>query len=391
MVEVAKTFKKVEDIVLYRDSRYFSSFPSIITLKNGDVCLFFRRGRDIRNILPSPLPENFQYLTTDIDHVDPRSEISMIRYSSQLTSHGKVEGLPVNIEAGDQDPSVIELSDGTVVMASFSWYPFSAEFMELIGSYRNQMLGDPAKPSLLYIYWGSYTRYSQDGAKSWSPHNYLPPLPDYPPIIPYQRPFHGGPVRGSLVEVGDEVLLATYTTLWKGGPPLTCHLFASEDKGRTWNYRTPIAWDENSTVSFAEPALYRTPSGKIIAFLRTKNLEDDYLATVESLDNGHSWSTWKEHKVKGHPFHPYKLPDGRVFLSYGYRHEPYGIRARILDPECNNIEDAEEIILRDDGFCHDIGYPWSTLLPDGKLCVAYYFSTAEDTTRHIACTVLELK
>ena len=90
----------------------------------------------------------------------------------------------------------------------------------------------------------------------------------------------------------------------------------------------------------------------------------------------------------GHPYHALRLPDDRVLLTYGYRHEPYGIRARVLDPECTDFS-GEEIVLRDDGGGRDLGYCWSCLTADGRALVVYYFNE-EEGARHIAGTFLEL-
>ena len=73
-----------------------------------------------------------------------------------------------------------------------------------------------------------------------------------------------------------------------------------------------------------------------------------------------------------------ELKDGRVFLAYGYRKEPYGIRARVLDPDCANIRETEEFIIRDDGGSPDLGYPWCVTLPDGRILVVYYLNKKED-------------
>jgi len=78
-----------------------------------------------------------------------------------------------------------------------------------------------------------------------------------------------------------------------------------------------------------------------------------------------------------------------VLLVYGYRHQPFGVRARVLDPECENVTGAPEIILRDDGGNGDLGYPWVTLLTKKRALVVYYFNKA-DGLRHIAGTILAL-
>jgi hypothetical protein len=59
----------------------------------------------------------------------------------------------------------------------------------------------------------------------------------------------------------------------------------------------------------------------------------------------------------------------------------------VLDDECTDFS-GPEIILRDDGLGTDLGYPWATRLPDGRVLVTYYISGA-DGVRHIAGTILE--
>jgi hypothetical protein len=59
----------------------------------------------------------------------------------------------------------------------------------------------------------------------------------------------------------------------------------------------------------------------------------------------------------------------------------------VLDDECADFG-GSEIVIRDDGTGTDLGYPWATLLPDGRVLVTYYISGA-DGVRHIAGTILE--
>ena len=93
---------------------------------------------------------------------------------------------------------------------------------------------------------------------------------------------------------------------------------------------------------------------------------------------------------KGHPLHALRLKDNRVLLTYGYRHAPLGIRARILNAECSDFSTAPEIVLRDDGGTTDLGYPWSVQLDERRVLVAYYFNVGRDI-QHIAGTVLEIR
>ena len=87
-----------------------------------------------------------------------------------------------------------------------------------------------------------------------------------------------------------------------------------------------------------------------------------------------------------------RLPDNRVLLTYGYRHEPCGVRARILNAECTDFATAPEIIIRDDADDGDVGYTWAVQLDEKRVLVVYYinFDRAKGT-RHIQGSILEIE
>ena len=79
--------------------------------------------------------------------------------------------------------------------------------------------------------------------------------------------------------------------------------------------------------------------------------------------------------------------DVQPFLpDYGYRREPYGIRASFSYDQGRTWDIAHEVVLRTDGGGRDLGYPSSVELPDGSILSAYYFHTESDTTRRIEAT-----
>ena len=164
------------------------------------------------------------------------------------------------------------------------------------------------------------------------------------------------------------------------------HLLNSSDAGATWSYSAPVATD--AKISFNEASLYETPRGDLVAFLRTEKL-DDHLVLARSTDGGKSFLPWEDPGFQGHPAQALRLPDDRVLLVYGYRHSPFGIRARVLNAECTNAATAGEIILRDDGGNVEIGHPRAAMLSGNRALVVYYFNQTAGT-RDIAGTILEL-
>ncbi len=80
-----------------------------------------------------------------------------------------------------------------------------------------------------------------------------------------------------------------------------------------------------------------------------------------------------------------KLLDGRLCMTYGYRAQPFGIRARLSSDE--GLTWDQEIILRDDGGSHDLGYPRTMQRPDGTLVTVYYFSDRLAGEGYIAATL----
>jgi hypothetical protein len=164
------------------------------------------------------------------------------------------------------------------------------------------------------------------------------------------------------------------------------HLLISTDKGETWKYSCPVATDPK--ITFNEASLYETPKGDLVAFIRTENF-DDHTVVARSADGGKSFQPWQDAGFQGHPHYALRLPDKRALLVYGYRHVPFGIRARVLNAECTDITTAKEMILRDDGGNGDLGYPWATMISKKRALVVYYFNIG-DGTRHIAGTILEV-
>jgi hypothetical protein len=178
--------------------------------------------------------------------------------------------------------------------------------------------------------------------------------------------------RGALCEAPDGRIFWVVARHDQEQPARTStHLLVSTDRGLTWRYAAPVASDP--TVSFNDSSAYVTPRGDLIAFLRTADF-GDHACLARSTDGGRTFEPWQDLGFQGHPLHALRLPDRRVLLTYGFRHAPFGIRARVLNPECTDAARAPEFVLRDDGATTDLGYPWSVQLDARRVLVVYYMN-----------------
>lgn len=366
---------------LYRDPRFHSAFPSVIRFDDGRLLLAFRRARDALWLVP---PERRGEIDPfgRMDHIDSRSHILLMELGPDgVPLDAEPDMLPIDPEAGDQDPSLLLLPGDRVFLASFSWYPLPAGHAGLL---KGRSASGDSGPGPRYLFWGSHTALRGRSAASWlRHHDYLTPGGGFGRALsPCGSKNVVSPVRGQPLLSGQEVLLAVYGNARQG-----CALFASADQGRQWHFRGLIARDPEARIAYQEPALCPDGQGGMVCFMRTAGA-GGRLATSRSKD-GEAWSAPRLHQLRGEPFHPLLLGDGRVLLSYGYRVEPYGIRARLLGSPLDDPDEAQEVIVRDDGGCADLGYPWAVQLADGRVLLTYYWTDAEGV-RLIAGTRLAL-
>lgn len=365
--ELLPGVKKVKDVVVYEDARFYSCFPSVVKRPDGELLAAFRRAPDRR-----------VFGESGNQHVHPNSYLVMVRSSDGENWTTEPELIYAHPFGGSQDPCLLQLTDGTLLCASYLWTMVSEEGRE--------NLKKPYSENSAAVFMGGYLVHSADGGKTWQG-------PVYPPHIAPEINFNaqGEPLpaynRGALCEgKNGRIYWAVAANDQESPRKTSVHLLTSDDKGLTWNYQSVVA--EDKTVTFNETSVYETPRGDLVAFLRTANL-DDKACITRSTDGGRTFGKWESMGFQGHPLNALRLPDNRVLLTYGYRHEPFGIRARILNAECTDFATAPEMILRDDGGSTDLGYTWPVLLGNNRVLVIYYFNK-EKGTRHIAGTILEI-
>jgi len=362
---------KIKHFVIYEDLSFYSAFPSVIKNEDGEILVAFRRA-----------PDRKVFLEKGTRHVDPNSYLVLVRSRDNGFSwSGEPELLYAHPFGGSQDPCLLKLRDGTLLCASYGW-----------AFIREDGLQNLKQPVFAIgeevVFLGGYVLRSSDMGNSWDG-------PFYPPNIPPEI---------KLSALGEPLPAYNRGAMWEGSDgrifwvvaagndrdnlrKTSNYLLISEDKGFSWQYSCPVAEDDDA--AFNETSIYETPNGDLVAFIRTAGLEDQ-ACIARSGDGGESFGPWQKMGFQGHPLQALRLPDNRVFLVYGYRHKPYGIRARVLNPECTDYNTAEEIIIRADGGSGDIGYPWAVMLDDNRVLVTYYFNI-DNGTRHIAGSILEIE
>ena len=165
------------------------------------------------------------------------------------------------------------------------------------------------------------------------------------------------------------------------------------DGGRTFGF---LSWIGPEPEGFdIMPASVRLSRSRILAAVRSREgrqafgTAENWIDLYASDDNGATWQYLNRPVARtgwgGNPPTLMALLDGRLCMTYGYRDAPFRMCARLSEDAGTTWGD--EIVLRDNGGCHDIGYPRTVQRPDGTVVTAYYFTDAPDGERYIAATL----
>ncbi len=214
-----------------------------------------------------------------------------------------------------------------------------------------------------------------------------------------------GPYR--LPTFGREELLARTDYLIEGKDEVTAFVAASKgngsegqplcirtsDGGATWELvgwigkRPPV-----DAYGYAiMPSTVELESGAYLSMIRRSGVFDGekrwWLEAFLSPDRGETWYMLDKPRIDngGNPASMTMLQDGRIALTYGWRHAPYGIRAMLSADEGQSW--SPEIVLRHDGASWDLGYPRTVQRSDGKCVTVYYYHHPDQPERYIACTI----
>ena len=203
-----------------------------------------------------------------------------------------------------------------------------------------------------------------------------------------------GPYR--VPEFGQKGIAARTDYLIDGRHAMTVFLTAAKSNGhegrvicvrtsdgaKTWrlvSFVTPEPAGEDHAIM---PSSLRLAPRTIVTAVRYRHWIDFY----RSDDDAATWQYVSRPAIDiDNPPSLVHLADGRLALTYGRRTAPFGIRARLSSDEGKTWGD--EIILRNDGGCWDLGYTRSVRRPDGKVVTVYYFNDSPEHERQINATI----
>ncbi len=357
--------RKLHDQVIFRDERRYATFPSLTRAGDGQLLCGFR--------LAPREPAGYS-------HLHSRSRAVLLRSGDDGANWS---GTPTTIcpddELGQQDPQLATSGTGRVLASFFRWQAHAASEADGIAE-----LHPHASKECLWSNAGLGCCHSDDGGQSWGAMGRLP--------FPWD--VRGGASRAPAVTLSSgRLLLPCYGTA-PARPHSAGYLMRSDDDGASWSFLSVIADGNESDERFEchEPFVLRLASDRLICFIRSyggggPGQGGGLMRSCLSDDGGETWSRTVESQVWGFPQAAITLRDGRVLLAYGHRRAPLGVQARLLDAQCTNIDEAEPLVVRDDGASDDLGYPTLIERRDGTVLMAYYLHGA-DGVRHIAGSVL---
>jgi hypothetical protein len=157
----------------------------------------------------------------------------------------------------------------------------------------------------------------------------------------------------------------------------------TRDGAKTWSLESFVVPEPAGDEFAIMPSSVRLPDRSIVTAVRYRQHIDAFV----SRDDGQSWTYLSQPApwTGSNPPSLLRLRGGRLVLTFGFRLEPYGIRAVISEDDGRTW--GPQIVLRDDGGSPDLGYTRTVQRTDGKLVTVYYYNLSSDSERFIAATI----
>ncbi|MCX6991956.1 MAG: sialidase family protein [Kiritimatiellaeota bacterium] len=350
------TVPGAEQVIVYKKDGVYACFPSLATDPDTGY-LYSSFGTKVKQ-----------------SHIDPTGGSACMESRDGGRTWQEVKAIPPTAR-GERPGSVFKAADGTLVeIGQYFWRRYPAEQKpELQKKYYIRDNCGPG-PGKVATCTGGFLRRSTDGGKTWE-------TTEIPELDAYMAASSGW----SCCQLVDGTVLRAFMVKKAAQDSCDCYVVRTKD-GKTYDVVRAM-WDPNRKEDVTEENIVHVMNnGTVWMMARIGELSpDDFMWQAFSEDGGKTWRTVKT-EIKGHPpSSVIRLQDGRLLLTYGYRHVPYGIRAVLSKDDGRTWQTDQVQVLRTDGYNFDLGYPYSVQLKDGTIVTVYYFVTADFIT-HIACT-----
>jgi hypothetical protein len=355
----------IDTKVICKQSGRYIGWPTVGKMPDGELLAVFSGDRDA--------------------HVCPFGKSFLVRSADGGQTWSEPE-LINDTPLDDRDTGLCICRDGTVVMSWFTSHyeetaylrrPLApadeARWRQQINAVNpadiRQWAGETCVNGRYAL--GHWTRRSTDGGHTWEAPVRVPPTTPHGPIEL---------ADGRLLFVGIE---GNQRRRERQGNILAAE---SRDRGRTWsvigriNMYPPYPGDDPKGRAYlCEPHVVEVTPGKLLGMARYEEMPRPQEAKSRGVlwqftsdDGGRTWTKPRPTEIVGKPPHLLRLRDGRILVTYGYRHEPYGERACLSADGGQSWEYENEIVLVNDAPSGDLGYPASVELDDGILLTVHY-------------------
>jgi len=373
-------------VEVYKNNNEYATFPSILYLnETNEVIIVFRVAGEFS--LKSSRAKN-------PTHHDNESKCCILISSDGGNSFNiKNTRVVTDLDDGINDPAISILSNGDLILRNTVVEVKKTSNKQEMYS---QFLAHRPELGTVSGIVGLTIQISKDKGRNWSS----------PEKIVIKNSKNSTFVsREPIIELEDNtLLLSVYSSLPDRSDK--SYIIRSWNNGISWQDVSLIAADKNGQnsifhgISFNETAIINNGKGELVAMIRSDqnyHQDDDYMAiggigefySSFSYNAGFSWTIPKPTGVWGQPAQLIRLNKTTILCTYGYRKEPYSIRAVIsynngISWDINNF-----ITIKTGSDFWDFGYPSSCQRVDGKILTTYYWID-ENNIRYIELAIWDL-